>query len=297
MPKRRSPLRNRAEAALFALLAGWIRALPRARAEAAGRRLGLLLRRLDRRRRELAERNLARAFPGMPLREIEQLSRGAFAHFGGLAADLVHSLDEPGESLLERIEVENAERARAAMDSGRGVLFVTSHFGNWELGAIATGARSRPLTVVVRPLDNPVLDAILTRFRQRTGNRVLSKREAAREILRVLRGGGTVGIVADQHAPLPDAVVAPFLGRPASTTNAVARLADRTEALILPGAAERTGPGRYRLDFGEPIDVRTLSRAERTTEALTARVNRLLEEPILAHPEQWLWLHDRWRLD
>ena len=297
MPRKRSALRNRAEAALFALLAGGIRALPRARAEAAGRGLGLLFRRLARRRRELTERNLARAFPLKTQAEIEQLSRGAFAHFGGLAADLVHSLDETDDSLLERIEVENAERARTAMESGRGVLFVTSHFGNWELGAIATGARSRPLTVVVRPLDNPVLDGILTGFRQRTGNRVLPKREAAREILRVLRHGGTIGIVADQHARPPDAVVVPFLGRPASTTNAVARLADRTEALILPGAAARTGPGRYRLTFGEPIDVRTLSRSERKTEALTARVNQCLEEPIRAHPEQWLWLHDRWRLD
>ena len=86
-------------------------------------------------------------------------------------------------------------------------------------------------------------------------------------------------------------------GRPASTTNSVARLADRTEALILPGAAARTAPGRYRLAFGEPIDVRTLSPSERKVEALTTRVNQRLEEPILARPEQWLWLHDRWRLD
>jgi KDO2-lipid IV(A) lauroyltransferase len=295
--KSRSALRNRAEAAVFALLAGWIRMLPRTRAEAVGCRLGLLFRLLARRRRELAERNLARAFPGKGAQEIERLSRGAFAHFGGVTADLVLSLDEPVDSMLERIEVENAECARTAMDSGRGVLFVTSHFGNWELGAISTAARARPLTVIVRPLDNPLLDAILTRFRERTGNRVLPKREAAREILRVLRSGGTIGIVADQHARPPDAVVVPFLGRPASTTNAVARLADRTEALILPGAAARIAPGRYRLTFGEPIDVRTLSPAERETETLTARVNRRLEEPILAHPEQWLWLHDRWRLD
>ena len=297
MARNRSPLRNRAEASVFAFLAGWIRMLPRARAESVGRRLGLLFRLLAGRRRELAERNLARAFPGKTAAEIEQLSRGAFAHFGGVTADLVLSLDEPLESMLQRIEVENAERARTAMESGRGVLFVTSHFGNWELGAIATGASARPLTVIVRPLDNPILDALLTSFRERTGNRVLPKREAAREILRVLRSGGTIGIVADQHARPPDAVVAPFLGRPASTTNAVARLADRTEALILPGAAARIGPGRYRLTFGEPIDVRTLSPAERETEALAARVNRRLEEPILAHPEQWLWLHDRWRLD
>jgi len=297
VPKRRSSLRNQAEAAAFALLAAGIRALPRARAEAAGRRLGLLFRLLARRRRELAERNLARAYPGEGTGEIERLSREVFAHFGGVAADLVHSLDEPIDSLLERVEVENIEVVRAAMGSGRGVLFITAHFGNWEVGAIVTAALAGPLTVVVRPLDNPILDALLTSFRERTGNRVLSKREAAREILRVLRSGGTIGIVADQHAPPRDAVVAPFLGRPASTTNSVARLADRTEALILPGAAARTAPGRYRLAFGEPIDVRTLSPSERKVEALTTRVNQRLEEPILARPEQWLWLHDRWRLD
>jgi KDO2-lipid IV(A) lauroyltransferase len=297
VPKERSAFQNRFELAVFSLLAGGVRSLPLAKAEAAGRRLGLLFRRLARSRRQLAERNLARAFPGKGPREIAQLSREAFAHFGGVAADLVHSLDEPIDSLRKRVEVENIERVRSAMESGRGVLFVTAHFGNWEVGAIVTAASAGPITVVVRPFDNPALDGLMTRFRERTGNKVLSKREAGREILRVLRNGGTVGIVADQHAHPPDALVVPFLGRPASTTSSVARLADRTEALILPGTAVRTGPGRYRLSFGEAIDVRELSPSEREAGALTTRVNRLLEEQIVAHPEQWLWLHDRWRLD
>ncbi|MEO6326396.1 MAG: lysophospholipid acyltransferase family protein [Thermoanaerobaculia bacterium] len=297
MPKQRSRLRNRTEQLGFELALALLRGLSLPRAEAFGRRAGGLFRRVAGRRRELARRNLTRAFPEMSSAEVDELSQRVFAHFGGVAAELLWSLGETQEALLSRVEIEGEERARAAMAAGRGLFFLTAHLGNWEIGALVTASLGLPLTVVVRPLDNPYLEERLKSFRERSGNSVLPKADAAREILRALRRGGAVGILTDQHAHPPDAVVSTFFGRPASTTSSLARLADRTEALILPTFGIRTAPGRYRLIFGEPLDVRTLSPEERTVPALTARVNAISEAIIRRHPEQWLWLHNRWRLD
>jgi Kdo2-lipid IVA lauroyltransferase/acyltransferase len=149
---------------------------------------------------------------------------------------------------------------------------------------------------VARPLDNPLLDARLVAMREKAGGRVVSKRDAARTLLRTLRSGGVVGILADQRARPPDAVAVPFFGRPAWTTTAIARLAGKTGALILPVVCLRTAPGRYRLVYSEPFDPATLPATEREVEPLTARITALVESQVRDAPEQWLWLHDRWRL-
>ncbi len=297
MAKQRSAFRNRAEAAAFALVACGTRALPRAQAEALGRRLGLLFRRLSRRRRELVESNLSRALPDASPEELRRLAHGVFAHFGGLVFDLVASIVEPPESILGRVEVVGLERARRAYSSRRGAFFLTSHLGNWEMAAIVTSLLDMPLKVVGRPLDNPLLEKHLRSFREQGGNTVVHKATAAREMLRVLRSGGAVGILMDQHVRPPDAIASPFFGRPAATTTAVARLADRTDALILPVTCLRTGPGQYRLEYHEVVDPRNLSLAERETATFTARLNGIIESLIRLAPEQWLWLHNRWRLD
>lgn len=297
MSKARSRLRNRAEAAAFALAKGLLGLLPKERAEAAGRAAGGLYGRLDRKRRELAARNLARAFPEKSAGEIAALVRDVFAHFGGMAADLVVTLDEPVEETLARVDVANIEVARAARATGRPLIFLTPHLGNWELAAFAAAANGLAMAVVARPLDNTLLEERLRAFRERTGNRVVPKADAARPILKTLRRAGMVGILVDQHAHPPDAVVAPFFGRPASTTTVVARMADRTEALVLPAHALRVAPRRYRLAFEDPLDVRALAPEEREVGALTSRINRLVEEMVRRDPSQWLWLHNRWRLD
>jgi KDO2-lipid IV(A) lauroyltransferase len=297
MPKKRTAFRNRLEA-LLAGAAGRVlaRKTPES-AEAAGRALGRLYLRLDAKRRDLARKNLTRAFPELPPAGIDALAARAFEHFGGVAAELLHAAErEPGE-VLSRLETVGAEFARAASASGRGVFFLTAHLGNWEWAALGTGALGIPLRVIVRPLDNPRLDAALTRLRTSTGNSVIDRRDAARDMLRALRRGGAIGILTDQHAHPPDAVTAPFFGRPASTSSALARLVDRTEALVVPTAAIRIAPARWRLTYEPPLDVRVLSEEERGVEKLTAHLNGILESMIRRNPEQWLWLHNRWRLD
>jgi len=297
MAKRGSNLRNRMELGAVRLLLSVARSGRPETVEAVGRRLGRLYRALDRRRRELAEQNLAQAFAEKRPDEIEALSIAVFEHFGGVAADLLHTFGDSQEALDARIEVLGAETVRSALAAGRGLFFLAAHLGNWEYSALAAAAAGVPVSVIARPLDNPLLETYLRRFRERNGNTVVYKTEAAREMLRVLKRGGTVGILADQHAGTADAVVVPFFGRPASTTSIVARLADRTEALIIPAFCVRTGPARYRMEYRTVIDVRTLSPEERQPAPLTARLNLEVESVVRRNPEQWLWLHNRWRLD
>lgn len=295
MAGRHGALRDRVELGAFVLLRTFFRLLPLRAADAVGRRLGLAYRLVDARRRRLVATNLARAFPEKAAAEIDALAREVFEHFGAVAADLVRTEAAPVEDLLARVEVEGLDHARAAVAAGRGVFFATPHLGNWEWANLVTGANGVPVTIVARPLDNPLLDARLTALRERTGGTVVSKRDAARTILRTLRSGGVVGILGDQRARPPDAVLAPFFGRPAWTTTAIARLAERTGALILPVVCLRIGPGRYRLVYSEPIDVASLPPREREVEPLTARVTALVESQVRAAPGQWLWLHDRWK--
>jgi KDO2-lipid IV(A) lauroyltransferase len=297
MPKERSPLRNRLEARAVYLLLAAARRGSAEGAEAVGRRLGRVFRRLDRRHRVLVRENLARAFPGKPPDEIEALSIAVFEHFGGLAADLLHAVHEPLDSFLSRVTVEGIEHPRAALASGRGLFLLTAHLGSWEYSALATAGAGISTTVIARPLDNPILDSLVRQFRERNGNAVVYKTDAAREMFRVLKRGGSIGILTDQHARTADAVVVPFFGRPASTTSIVARLADRTEALIVPVSCLRTGPARYRLAFEPAIDVRCLPPEERQPIQLTARLNLEVERLVRRAPEQWLWLHNRWKLD
>lgn len=297
VPKHRTALRNRLEAFVAgALGAALARKTPEA-AESTGRALGRLYHRLDARRRNLARTNLARAFPEMSPEEVDALSVRVFEHFGGVAAELLYALSHDPADALTRVDTEGAVIAKDAFATGRGVCFLTAHLGNWEWAALGTGALGISIGVVARPLDNPLLDATLKRLRASTGNTVIEKRDAARGMLRALRSGGAIGILNDQHARPPDAVTAPFFGRPAATSSALAKLADRTEALIVPAYTIRVAPARWRLTYEPPLDVRTLSREERGVERLTARLNGILESMIRRHPEQWLWLHNRWRLD
>ena len=296
MSRNRSALRNRAEALAVRALRGVFARMPPERAEAVGRRLGLAYRRVDARRRELARANIAAAFPEKSAEEVEALSRAVFAHFGGLATELLHASGRPVSEIVARVDFPGAADARAALRSGRGVLFLTAHLGNWEYSALGMAASGVTASVVARPLDNPLLDAWLTALRTTNGNAIIEKRDAARGMLRTLRSGGVLGVLADQHVGPPDGIPVPFFGRPASTTSALARIVDRTEALVLPAAAIRIAPSRYRLVVESVLDVRSLSAAEREPAPLTARFNAILENMVRRHPEQWLWLHNRWRL-
>ena len=176
------------------------------------------------------------------------------------------------------------------------MLLLTAHLGNWELGALAHGAVLGPIHVVVRPIDNPHIDRLVRRLRRGHGNQVIAKRAAFRDVLKVLRRNGTVGILADQNAVREEAVFVDFFGRKAAANKGFAQLALRSGAAVIPAVAwwDRSSQ-RHVVEYGSRIDlVRTGDRA-RDVAVNTQRFQSALEAGVRRHPGQWLWIHRRWK--
>jgi KDO2-lipid IV(A) lauroyltransferase len=201
------------------------------------------------------------------------------------------------EELLARVEISGREHLEGARARGKGVFLLSAHFGSWEIGALAAGLLGEPIAPVVRPLDNPLLEAELTRRRSRFGNDVIAKRDAARELLRAMRRNGTVAILVDQNVLPQEAVFVPFFGRLAATTPSLALLQLKTGAAVVPVFTWPLGDGRYRLGFEEPILADTDRERPRSekVEELTERYMGVTEDAIRRDPHAWLWIHNRWR--
>jgi KDO2-lipid IV(A) lauroyltransferase len=270
--------------------------LPEATAYRLGERMGRLVHRLDRRHREIAWDNLRRAFPERSAGEIEALTRAVFVNLGLTAVDVARSerLFRPGGDAC--LVLEGIDRLRAARERGRGVILITAHFGPWELLPPVAALYYEPIHVVARPLDNPRLDGYLTALRERGGNRVLAKRDSGRTILRVLRSGGTVGMLIDQHIREQDGVIVPFFGRPASTVAAPALMAIRSGAAIVPaGIVRDAGRGRYRVCVREEVVPERTGDLKTDLVRNTARFNAAIEGMIRERPDHWFWVHRRWK--
>jgi KDO2-lipid IV(A) lauroyltransferase len=185
---------------------------------------------------------------------------------------------------------------RAALAEGKGAIFCAGHFGNWELAALALGYAGFPMTMLTRPLDNPHLERLLARYRTASGNRLLHKHASLRHLMRDLRDGRAVTVVIDQHFGDANAVVVDFMGRPAATTPTVALLSLKTGTPVVMVFPVALGGGRYRiLCEPGPVAAPTGDRAHDAA-ALTGVMTRRLEHYVRKHPEQWLWLHERWRV-
>lgn len=296
MSRRRPMVRDRAELAAYRLAQWGASAAGRRGADRLGTALGDLFWLVGRGRRRVVEFNLALAYPDMKAPARARLGREISRHLGRLLMDALRIRRWSEADLEAAVTWRHRERLEEATAAGRGLFLLTAHLGSWEVAALAIGhALESGIAVVGRPLDNRLLDAELESLRRRFGNRVLSKRGSARDILREVRGGGAVGILIDQRARDGEGIRVPFFGRPAVTTPVLARMADRTEALVVPVFCPRTGPERYEVELGPPLDVRELAPAERGEAPLTARLTAILEASIRRRPEQWLWYHDRWR--
>jgi len=294
--RRRSAARDRLELAGYRLARWAATAAGRRGADRLGTAIGDLFWRVGRSRRRVVEFNLALAYPELEPAARSRLGLETSRHFGRLLMDALRIRRWSETDLEAAVTWRHRERLHEAAAAGRGLFLLTAHLGSWEMAALAVGhLLESGIAVVGRPLDNRLLDAELETLRGRFGNRVLSKRGSARDILREVRGGGAVGILIDQRAREGEGIRVPFFGHPALTTPVLARMADRTEALVVPVFCLRTGPQRYEIEIGPPLDVRGLTPAERAEEALTARLTAILEEAIRRTPEQWLWYHDRWR--
>ena len=289
-------MRHRIEYLLVRTLIAFVGVTPDFLVRAGGTLMGLTFYTLDRAHRRIAERNLATAFPTRSAAERRAIARAAFAHFGRLTFELLNFATLSREQMLARMEFDGEERSRLAYAQGRGVLFITGHFGFWELQAMVHALRAQPVTILARALDNPHLDRLLEQIRERTGNTVVYRRETIRRVMRTLQAGQGVAVLIDQHIMSRDAIYVDFFERPAATTSAVAALALRTGAPVVPVFALPLGGGRYRMIYEHPVEPPGADSPDAVRE-FTQRCTDVLEMYVRRHPELWLWMHRRWRDD
>ncbi|MFN2386570.1 MAG: lysophospholipid acyltransferase family protein [Thermoanaerobaculia bacterium] len=295
--KRRSNARHRAEYFAFRVFTAALGRLPPRAARAIAAKTAWLLLRAAGSRRRILWKNLAHAFPEKSPAEIAAIARGSVETTARSLVDFLEVSRGTGEELLRRVEISGREHLEGARARGQGVFLLSAHFGSWEIGALAAGLLGEPIAPLVRPLDNPLLEAELTRRRSRFGNEVIAKRDAARELLRAMRRNRTVAILVDQNVLPQEAVFVPFFGRLAATTPSLALLQLKTGAAVVPVFTWPKGDGQYRLGFEEPIlsdPDRDLSRAEKVR-LLTERYMSVTEAAIRGDPCAWLWIHNRWR--
>ena len=192
--------------------------------------------------------------------------------------------------------VEGEENFDAAARCGKGVLLLTGHLGAWELIPFARRVPGQPMYFVVRPIDNPRVDALVNQYRSCSGNLPINKDEAARGALRVLRKGGVVGILADQNTMIEEAVFVDFFGVPAATTSGLARLARHTGASVVPAYTYwDESVGKYRVCAEPALVLERTDDEQADIRTYTARFNQVLEAAIRRFPDQWLWAHRRWK--
>jgi KDO2-lipid IV(A) lauroyltransferase len=247
------------------------------------------------RRRLIALYNLRRAFPEKSEAEIIRIAKGVYRNMAIVAAEFFDIPRLTRENIGELIEVEGLENCTRALEKGRGVLIFGAHFGNWELEAVAASLLLKPLVVIYRPLDNAVLDTLVLRIRSAMGNTPLPKEHAMRTMLKTLKRNGMLGILIDQNVDYYEGVFVDYFGRPACTTNGLALLALHTGAPVLPGHMKRLPGGRYRFVIGPEVEVIDTGNKEADVLANTQRFTKVIEETVRRDPDQWLWVHQRWK--
>jgi KDO2-lipid IV(A) lauroyltransferase len=239
--------------------------------------------------------NLRLAFPEWPDHRRRQVLFGLFQNFGRMLADFAHFPHWNRGNIERLIIYDGFENYAQARDQGKGVLFLTAHFGNWELSSFAHGVYGYPLNFLVRELDNPLIDALINRYRCLSGGRALEKRDSAREVLRAFHRGEAVGILADQNMLPGDGVFVDFFGCPACTTPGPARLARKAGVPVVLGLVIWDAKiKKYRLRF-HPVEWIKRDDPEEEVLVNTANFTRLLEEYVRRYPDQWLWVHRRWK--
>ena len=287
-------MRHRLEYLLVRALIALVRITPDPLVRGYGSLLGRAFYVFDRQHRKIAERNLAAAFPLRSRSEQRAIVRAAFAHFGRLLFEVLKFSTLSPQQMMARVEFDGDDRTRLAYAQGNGVLFVTGHFGFWELQGMVHALQFAPIGVLARALDNPYLNRLLESIRERTGNSVIYRQNAIRRVMRMLQEKRGVAVLIDQHIQSRDAIYVDFFERPAATTAAVAALALRTGAPVVPVFALPLAGGRYRMIYEHPIEPPRADSPDAVRE-FTQRCTDVLEMYVRRRPDLWLWMHRRWR--
>jgi KDO2-lipid IV(A) lauroyltransferase len=288
-------LRSVSELVGYRVLAALVRRLPLSCAQKIFGWLAGLLFDLQGKRVGWVLTNLRLAFPDLPASERRRIGRASYVHLAWNMVDFIRAERWSDEEILARIEFEGVDHLREALKQGNGALGLCLHLGNFELVNLAAPLYGIRAAVVARPMANRFLYAHILGQRSRTGNLLLNRRGAARDVLAALRSGLAVGILPDQYARRARAVFVPMFGLRCSTSAGPAALALRASAPVVPVYVVRDAPGHHRVRFEPALEPPSTGDLQSDIEAYTARMNATLERIIRAHPEQYMWAHRRFR--
>jgi Kdo2-lipid IVA lauroyltransferase/acyltransferase len=288
--RQRSAFADGLGSGLASTLVAFLEKTPRPVADATGWLCARLLDLAIPRLRRSAYRNLELAYPDKDAAWRKRIVNGVYISLGRLIVSFARFPRINRANVGDWIRYEGFEHYERAKARGNGVLFATAHLGNWELSAFAHALLTEPMNVVVRPLDNPLIDAMVESRRALSGNVLLSKRDFARSILQALRKNEPVGILVDQNASPENGAFVPFFGTLACANLTFAKLAARSGAAVIPGFATwNEGERRYILRFYPEIEITGDAVAD------TRRIQSAVEAAIRETPDQWLWIHRRWK--
>jgi KDO2-lipid IV(A) lauroyltransferase len=270
--------------------------LPETWAYRLGDGLGGLFFWIDGRHRRVAMENLKIAFgTEKGDQALRAIAKRSYQHLGRSMAELARVMISAPERVMGWVKLEGLDHFLDAQKKGRGVLYLTAHLGNWELMALAHSLRGYPIHVVARPVDNPLLEDLLSRLRTRWGNRVIKKGGALREVLKLLKAGEAAGFLLDQNVAADQGVFVNFFGKPACTHRTLALLALKTGAVVLPAFTFRESKNSHRVIIEPPVLLEETGDAEQDVVRNTQKFTALIESYVREHPDQWLWVHRRWK--
>jgi Kdo2-lipid IVA lauroyltransferase/acyltransferase len=284
------------EYAAVCVLMSLLRVLPRALASNVALAVGWIAYCANGKLRQTGERNLQLAFSDMSRRERRRILLGCFMSAGRMAVEFSRFATITPETLRQTVDIEGLENLDAARAGKHGVILVTAHLGAWELAAFALSAFGYPFSFLVRRIENPKVERLVEKMRTRFGNHTIDKTSAAQRMLKILRANDTLGLLVDINVPRSSGIFVNFFDRPASTTFIAAKLALRTGAAVLPALMPwEPRRGRFVLYLGTPLNIEHTGNEKEDVRRLTALYTQTIESYVRRYPDQWLWIHKRWR--
>ncbi len=288
-------LKYLAEYIPFYLLVRVLQSLPFDRAVGAGKKIGHLLYLLMGSRTKMAAENISRSL-NIEAAPAQEIAKNAFCNIGATFTEFINLPSRDDDFFDNNIELVDEENFLKAKEQGKGVLLLTAHLGNWEILGALHQRRFGQIHVVYRKTKNPYVDSFIDNSRKACGFKTIPHRNAVRKIMSALKKGDTVGLLLDQHAMQQDAIVVDFFGRPAATNYGLALIALKTGAPVIPIFLVRTEEGRYRCHFDKPVELTTTGDMDENIRSATIKFNTVIEKYIRKYPDQWFWIHKRWKV-
>ena len=296
MPNTRSKWKDRCIYRIVSLFGRWCRRLPKRWALQLGRCIGLLFYYLVKKRREIAAANLQIAFGDhLTAQQHREICKASFINVGKTCIEFLRFPKLNTENIWNEVTVEGKENLHTVLEAGKGAIVFLPHFGNWELLSLVYGALiPNRAKAIAFPLKNARLNTYIWRHREQMSLALIPRKQAVRETLRALKNNEAVGFFADQNAG-PEGVFVDFLGKPASAARGPAVIARKTGAPLLFSISIRQPNDKHHVHISSPIHVKPSDDFERDIECYTTQMLKQLEAYIHKYPEQWLWLHNRWK--